>query len=92
MSRTAHWQPILETDHIMLIEDLGPWDVHRTITNDAENVVRLLAPFLRGRRLFYVDSAGDLDEIEYAGDVFIRFSCHGNAMKAALVVPSDCDR
>ena len=50
----------------LVIEDCGPWDRHPTVTNDAEWVVAdlvaagLLPP---GRRLFYYDSEGAMDEI-----------------------------
>jgi len=50
----------------LVIRDIGPWDEHRSVTNDAENVVQRLVygGFLPpGRRLFYYDSIGDLDEI-----------------------------
>lgn len=53
---------------VLTIRDLGPWDQHFTITNDAEDVVAklLLSYDLKpGRRLFYYDSEGDLDEITW---------------------------
>ena len=50
----------------LVIRDLGPWDQHPSVTNDAEGVVAEL--HLRGllpadRRLLYYDSEGQLDEI-----------------------------
>lgn len=45
-------------DHI-LIEDLGPWDRFKTVTNAAEEVVAEMLPILNGRRLEYIDSNGD---------------------------------
>ena len=49
--------------------DLGPWDQHPTVTNDAEAVVRDLhrAGRLGRRRLFYRDSEGQVDEIRHDG-------------------------
>jgi hypothetical protein len=32
-----------ETPDYIFILDIGPWDQHRTVTNDAENVVETLA-------------------------------------------------
>ncbi len=50
----------------LVIRDLGPWDEHPTITNDAEGVVaelHLSGHLPADRRLFYHDSEGSLDEI-----------------------------
>lgn len=47
---------IKETDDLVVIRDLGPWDHHMTVTNGVETVVAELAPILRGRRLEYIDS------------------------------------
>jgi len=72
MGKPANFQIVLQTPTHVVIFDRGPWDVHFTITNDAENVVRQLAPRLCGRRLFYFDSEMELDELvvkdgEFAG-------------------------
>lgn len=43
----------------LVIRDVGPWDKHRTVTNDADHVVRELFDSGRlrdGRRLFYYDT------------------------------------
>jgi len=61
----------------LVIRDLGPWTEHPTVTHDVASVVRelfdkaLLPP---GRRLFYFDSAGDLDEIVVDGARFVHFA------------------
>lgn len=52
-------------DHV-LIKDLGPWTIHPTVTNDAENVIALLNSWgmLKGDiRVFYIDSDKSLSEI-----------------------------
>ena len=49
----------------LIIEDVGPWDQHMTITNDIENVITDLifsGKLTTGRRLFYFDSEGELTE------------------------------
>lgn len=59
------------------IKDLGPWDEHRTVTNDAESVVEVLVRcgILRpGARLFYTDSQGELDELLVADGKFAGFA------------------
>jgi hypothetical protein len=59
----AQFRVIRETREQVVIEDVGPWNEHPTVTNDAEWVVEQLAATLRGRTLLYFDSAGDLDEL-----------------------------
>jgi hypothetical protein len=55
---------ISQNSQRVLIADTGmPWDKFQTITNDAEAVVKELAPLLEGRRLFYIDSEGEEDEL-----------------------------
>lgn len=50
-----------ETDEYMLLRDLNLGN--RSLTNDAVNVVKEIAPYLKGRKLFYKDSEGGIDEI-----------------------------
>lgn len=63
-----------QTAKALLIHDVGPWDRHPTVTNDAENVVDYLLPLLQGRRLFYFDSEGDLDELLIHDGKFAGFA------------------
>lgn len=61
----------------LVIKDLGPWDRFASITNDAENVVVELANAGRlpeGRRLFYIDSDGQKDELLHQGGRFLGFA------------------
>lgn len=73
MRRSPRYEVVESTDSRLLIRDLGPWDRHLTITNGVEQVVEQLAPFLRGRRLEYVDSEGMLDEIKVKDGRFAGF-------------------
>lgn len=57
----------------VVIRDLGPWDRHKTVTNDAEAVVEQLASMLGDRRLFYYDSLGTLDELAVVDGKFAGF-------------------
>lgn len=63
-------------DGFLTIRDVGPWDRHQTVTNDAEHVV---AELLRtgnltpDMRLFYYDSEGELDEITFTAQGFRGF-------------------
>ena len=58
----------------LVIRDIG-WRDHMSVTNDAEAVVEDLwnKGKLSDRRLFYYDSAGDLDELVHIDGSFIRF-------------------
>jgi YD repeat-containing protein len=61
--RHAKYQIVKSDESEIVIRDLGPWDRHPTVTNDAAWVVANLHTVLRRRRLFYYDSEGRLDEI-----------------------------
>lgn len=61
----------------LVIRDVGPWDRHPTVTNDAEWVVEALVAQGRlpnGRRLWYYDSEGRLDEIIVQDGRFAGFA------------------
>lgn len=60
------------TEDEFIIRDIGH---HYTVsvTNDADSVVEKLAPLLNGRRLLYIDSTGQKDEILYEGSTFLGF-------------------
>lgn len=67
-------------DEALVIKDIGPWEQHPTITNDAENVVADLHCEGRlplGRRLFYYDSEGGFSEILVQDGKFSGFHCSG---------------
>lgn len=74
MMNKAKFVIVEETDTYMLIRDIGPWDVHPSITNSAKDVVAQLQPRLNGRRLFYYDSLGDRDELVIRDDRFVGFA------------------
>ena len=57
-----------DNPNYMLIKDIGPWDMHQTVTNGAEQVVKELVRRLDGRRLVYIDSEGERDEIIITDD------------------------
>lgn len=71
--RSARWSFVPTPDHVealypgaVTIRDVGPWDQHLTVTNDAEQVVAAVVAtgrLDRGQRLFFVDSSGALDEL-----------------------------
>jgi len=68
--------PAFTTD-ALVIRDVGPWDQHPTVTNDAEWVVEELVAAGRlqpGMRLYYYDSEGALDELLVANGRFAGFA------------------
>jgi hypothetical protein len=63
-----------ENEVRVLIKDVGPWDQHPTVTNDAERVVEDLAGMLNGRELHYIDSEGDIDQLLVSDGKFAGFN------------------
>lgn len=60
----------------LVIRDVGPWDKHLTVTNDAVAVVEQLVAAGQlhgGRRLYYYNSEGRLDEVVIANGRFAGF-------------------
>lgn len=68
MSRAgARTEVAIDRFSAVILRDLGPWDRHPSVTNDAEAVVASLAAnWLGGRRLLYVDTDGRVDELTYS--------------------------
>lgn len=61
----------------LIIRDLGPWDRHPTVTNDAEAVVAELASMFdlgRWAPLWYYDSEGELAELLIENGQFSGFA------------------
>jgi hypothetical protein len=74
MGLPARYQVIDQTNWDVTIMDLGPWTIHLTVTNDAERVVEELMPLLAGRKLYYIDSEGDMDELVIKDGKFAGFA------------------
>ncbi len=74
--RAARWSIVRSDGDSVTIRDEGPWDKHRTVTNDAEHVVaQMVGEYGLGtRRLFYYDSDNQLDEILVSNGVFAGFA------------------
>jgi hypothetical protein len=70
----AVFDVIKETPEFLFIKDVGHRD-HITVTNDAKFVLQKLSEeyILDHRRVFYMDSMGQIDEIEHRGGRFIGF-------------------
>ena len=69
-----NYEIVEQTHDYILIRDIGPWNIHKTVTNDAENVVFQLVPSLKGRRLLYIDSDGEHGELLIKDGKFNGFS------------------
>lgn len=67
---SAYWEVVdVKRGKYLVLRDLGPWNHRKTITNDAESVVRLLVEsrtLSPGQSLYYYDSAGELTELVVA--------------------------
>ena len=72
--RTPNYEIVEETEELIVIRDLGPWDCFPTITNGAEEVVESLALLLKGRRLEYYDSEGNRDQLLVKDGKFAGFA------------------
>ncbi len=74
MRRSSDFEVVHDesNDKSLVIRDLDRGGM--SVTNDAENVVECLAGELRGRRLFYYDSNGQLDELVVADGKFVGFA------------------
>lgn len=59
----------------IIIEDIGT--DHKSVTNDAENVVADLIKLLDGRKLYYIDSMGSIDHILIENGKFKGFKFGG---------------
>jgi hypothetical protein len=70
----AIYDVIKETPDFIFIKDVGHKD-HITVTNDVKFVLQKLSEeyALDHRRVFYMDSMGQIDEIEHRGSRFIGF-------------------
>ena len=61
----------------LIIKDIGPWNKHLTITNDAETVVEKLlksGALKPGQQLLYYDSENELTELVIKDGKFAGFA------------------
>jgi len=72
--RGANYVVVQDSIDRLVIRDLGPWDKYLTVTNAVEDVVRELAGQLKGRRLFYYDTEGQMDELVVKDGQFAEFA------------------
>lgn len=73
MTQHAQFEIASMTETVVTLRDLGPHTSHLTVTNDAEWVVEQVAGCLRGRRLEYYDSEGELTGLKVKDGKFDRF-------------------
>ncbi len=66
-----------ETDDYITLRDLGPHDRFQTITNAAEWVVEQMVPRLKGRKLYYIDTDGNTDQLLIHAGKFAGFIAGG---------------
>lgn len=75
MAKHANWRGEVVARKYVIIRDMGPWDEHLTVTNDAEYVVeKLVEQGLDDRRLIYFDSEGEPGELLVENGKFAGFA------------------
>lgn len=79
--KDVNFEVIDDLPDMLLIKDLGPWDQFSTVTNAVEQVVTELAGRLGKRRLCYIDSEGNTDEILVKDGQFAGFFSHETMSK-----------
>jgi hypothetical protein len=73
----ANFKIMEQRENFVIIKDIGPWDKHISVTNDAEWVVQRLFrdnDIIEGQKLFYIDSEGQADEILIENGQFKGFA------------------
>lgn len=75
MIRHAQFEVTESFPDRLIIRDLGPWSQYPTVTNDAAFVVEYAVAHmnLNGRRLLYIDSEQNTDELVVRGGKFAGF-------------------
>jgi hypothetical protein len=73
----ANYSIICNVKNALIIQDDGPWDDYKTITNDVEYVVNELytSGLLNNNKvLLYVDSDNELAIIRHCSGQFLEFA------------------
>ncbi len=78
----ANYSVVRQTGEYILIRDEGPWDFYQSVTNAAESVVAGMADALHGRRLYYIDTDGRIDELKIKDGKFAGFAPGPKGMTA----------
>lgn len=73
----ANYRLADETEHHIILQDIGPHDQYKTITNAAEWVVKQMVPRLKGRKLYYIDTENQVDELLIHDGIFAGFASGG---------------
>jgi len=69
-----HQDELLGGDEWVLIQDdFDENNPTMTITNGAEEVIERLGDKIKGKRLFYIDTEGQIDELIHKDGQFIKF-------------------
>ncbi len=73
-SRKVNYLIVEDEDDYLCIHDIGPWNIYLSITNGAETVVEELAERLGNRRLEYIDTEGQRDQLLVKDGKFAGFA------------------
>jgi len=79
--KTPNFKILSIRPDMVVINDVGPWDVFPTVTNNPETTIETLRSggvLVPGARLFYLDSYGDKGELKMGEDgKFEGYGCMG---------------
>lgn len=85
--RRSNYRIISANEREVVLEDVGPWDQHPSVTNDIEQVVRDL--WIKGYlnkdsvKLFYYDTDGEKTQVIHKDGFFVtwKFPATGKEMQ-----------
>lgn len=79
--KTVNYSVVDDQPGFLVIRDIGPWEMHLSVTNGAEIVVAELLSRLNGRKLYYYDTEGNLDQLVIKGGKFNGYCSGGPYVK-----------
>ncbi len=75
ISNKAQYNVLAVYPGCIVLEDIGPWDRYKTVTNAADSVVQeVIQVYGSGKRIFYNDSEGELAELLIKDGAFAGFA------------------
>lgn len=59
----ANYYVLSEDDKSVTIKDIGPWNIHHTISKDKKHVRSEMRSQYRNKRLYYIDENGRMNDL-----------------------------
>lgn len=92
--KNATYRLVCNTQNGLLIEDTSAYTGTKTVTNDAEYVVKQLykdGHLSSGKSLYYIDSCEQIDRLLHADGIFKGFKYAGLNRQNILDLPDFAD-